>query len=189
MKVDPNTIAPELWAAEEGSIRVFTLACGRRFTYSLPPLGTQRVVPEGIAPESYTGAGEIVHPLMIDITPCPCAVHFGKVMRGEHHWTRLNVGFVGLSNTAAQAALAEAYRGLTYSRLNHESMRLEWKTDVQAFRDYKGGTPWRNVNICLQWDRWERNGVPMPERVDQLRTMGFSITEKALARYVEKHGL
>lgn len=188
MKIDPNSITPELWMAEDASGCTFALVCGRRFAYTPAPIGTKADPPEGTDPKSHRIADVICHPVMIEIMPCPCVIHFGKTL-ADRHWTRVKPEYAGLSIRTAQLALAEAYRGLEYARINLQTMTLECRSNVDKFIAYKGGTPWRNVNICLQWDRWEKAAVPAYERERQLLAMGFKCDGTALERYAGEKGI
>lgn len=188
MKINPNSIAPELWMAEDASGCTFALVCGRRFAYTPAPIGTKADPPEGIDPKSHKIADVICHPVMIEIMPCPCVIHFGKTLT-DRHWTRVKPEYAGLSIRTAQLALAEAYRGLESAKINLQTMAFEGRANVDKFTDYKGGTPWRNVNICLQWNRWEKAAVPPDERARQLQAMGFNCNGDALEKYAERHGI
>jgi hypothetical protein len=206
MKVAPDSISPQLWAQQgEDGIALYLL-CGRRVGYKKPPLGspagvigTDMVAPVVIdvsPPADFTfPANWVSQPTPIDVPFAGCRV-LTKVRFGEQ-WVQMSLErqtetggkelLIGMTEKCVRVALAEAYRGIKSAIIDLEKMSLKVVTNGKLLVNYEGGTPMRNIMTSFIWDKMDGSGIPVEERPELLKGMGWK--GRALSEWAKRAGL
>jgi hypothetical protein len=190
MKIDPRTIKPVVFTVEDAGKWRYLLACADRIfkSGSSTEKGYGSVLaPKGTEWQRLEGWDHVLFPAMVDIPmdgtkisrKTGVTILYG-VGGGDRNWTLLPPAVLGMGEVSAQATVAEAWRGVKGSGLNMETMLPEHKFSTGPVVAYKGGVALWMINAWVRWDLWNRLGLNIPQRVEELRGLGFSLTPKDL---------
>jgi len=114
----------------------------------------------------------------------------------SHEWKVALPHEHGIGDSAARAALTEAWRGVesiesaTWPAPIHRfhfKSNLALANDDQAKSQEK--TMLRNISAWLQWSRWAKRELTMKQRAQELSDMGFPTTGRAIERAAAEVGL
>jgi hypothetical protein len=192
MKIEPATIAPRIFSVHYPNGWIHLLGCERRIFKSGPS------TEPGTGPVLTSRGGEwqpqgpswerVLFPCLIElpvdakgkVCDKTCAkIHYGIGQDGKR-WTVAQTSLVGISEHAAAAAIAEAWRGVVESRVELDTFQPFHSFDTRNLTDYKNGTALWMLNAWLRWDEWNRRGYLLPQRAKQLAQLGYSVTPKQL---------
>ena len=177
-RIDPDTIAPSVWVAEEDGTAF--LVCNKRHYKYRPITGGPREDEGAVTVEA------LIHGAAIRMPPDVEILLGFQITEGT--WRRTPPEDHGLSRRCAQVALAEAWHGVNVT-LDSATWSVYITGDGEAWRKYKKGVRIRNLAIAMHWDQWERDDVPLETRSELLTQSGFPCTAKQLARFAEDRGL
>lgn len=191
---EPEPFLPEIWTPKGHPEAAPMLVCGRRAM--LGPVVT------GANPERWQyvvhGVAIVIPyrrlPILIHRAECRSAIVWnrqGVITATPGQPTPQNVGMLlvndgAISKTAAQAALAQAWRCVDCSRdmVTMEPRVAVLETMATAFRGKS--TVFRNIVACLSWTWWNEEKLSLEKRAELLCVWGFECTPTALRRMAEE---
>lgn len=180
----PADFKPQIWETLHDGQKFLFLVCGNRFVSS---------------PASKNSAGgwvcdRFTHPVAILCT-APAIVLYGFT-DDCHEWKVALPHEHGIGDSAARAALAEAWRGVesiasaTWPATIH---RFHFKSNLALANDDlakpQEKTMLRNITAWLQWSRWAKRELTMEQRAKTLSDMGLPTTGRAIERAAAEVGL
>ena len=180
----PADFAPQIWETTHKGEQLRFLVCGKRYLRT------------AFTENGHGGrqCDRLTHPVAILYT-APAVIIYAFT-DDCHQWKVSLPHEHGIGDTAARAALAEAWRGVeditaadwpaTIHRFHFKS-NLALATDDLAKPQEK--TMLRNVTAWLQWSRWAKREMTMAEKAKALSDMGFPTTGRAIERAAAEVGL
>jgi hypothetical protein len=199
MKIEPDNFIPQIWeTTDKGRPRLKLLVCGKCFVHSPEIENTVTGTTSKTVVERFT------HPVAIVMTT-PAIVLY-SFTDSEHTWKILEQKDHGMSRREAQTALSEAYRGVEWIRAEitnptspvPPNPHWRFKVAMATPDDPKAPDPkttehetsmLRNINAWVNWSRWIKQRLTLPQRAEELTKMGFPTTTKALESAAGKAGL
>lgn len=195
MKTIPlEDFLPQIWeTTDKGRPTLKLLVCGKCFVHSPEIENTVTGTTSKTVVERFT------HPVAIVMTT-PAIVLY-SFTDSEHTWRILTPKDCGMSRREAQTALYEAYRGVEWIRAEitnptspvPPNPHWRFKVAMAMPNDPKAPehetTMLRNVNAWVNWSRWIKQGLTLPQRAQELTKMGFPTSYKALDRAAGTAGL
>jgi hypothetical protein len=193
MKIEPDDFLPQIWETldkERPTLKL--LVCGKCFVRSPDLESTVTGTTRKTVVECFT------HPVAITIT-IPAIVIY-TFTDSEHAWRISSPKDHGITQREAQTALSEAYRGVEWVRAEinptssappepHWRFRVPLAVPNEPKATEHETTMLRNINAWVNWSRWIKQGLTLPQRAEELTKMGFPTTYKALDRAAGTAGL
>lgn len=180
----PADFTPQIWETiHQGALLRF-LVCGERYLH-------------GPFTENDRGGkvcDRLTHPIAI-LCAAPAIVFYGFT-DCDHEWKVSLPHEHGIGDSAARAALAEAWRGvegieeITWPAT---TPRFHFKSNMAVVEDPDAKpqekTSLRNITAWIHWSRWAKKEMTMAQRAKALCGMGLPTTGRAIERAAAEVGL
>lgn len=180
----PADFTPQIWETIHQGERLRFLVCGKRYVHSS-------------FTENDRGGKvceRLTHPVAI-VCAAPAIVFYGFT-DDSHEWKVALPHEHGIGDSAARAALTEAWRGVeeiesaTWPATIH---RFHFKSDFALANDDlakpQEKTMLRHITAWIHWSRWAKKEMTMAQRARALSDMGLLTTTKALEGAAGEAGL
>jgi hypothetical protein len=181
---NPADFSPQIWETTHKGERLRFLVCGKRYLRT-PFTENDR---GGKQCDSLT------HPVAI-LCAAPATIFFA-LTDDSHEWKVSLPHEHGIGDSAARAALAEAWRsveGITVGGWPATAYRFHFKSNISVASDDlakpQEKTALRNITAWLHWGEWTKKEMSLAERAKTLTSMGLVTTGKALERAAGEAGL
>ncbi len=180
----PADFTPQIWETKHQGERLRFLVCGKRFL-------------RGRLTENDRGGkvcDRITHPVAI-VCAAPAIVFYGCT-DDSHEWKVSLPHEYGIGDSAARAALAEAWRGvedITAADWPATIHRFHFKSNIALANDDQAKpqekSMLRNITAWIHWRRWEKKEMTMKQRARALTEMGLLTTTRAIEGAAREAGL
>jgi hypothetical protein len=179
----PDDFSPEVWQTSHDGKPVNLLVCAKRWIHT----------PFTENAQGGKVCQRLTHPVAIVLGAPSIAVC--DVSDTEHDWRVGTPEEHGIRRRLAQAALAEAWRGvegISCVGWPANQFKFDFKAPCLIPRDTgaapQEATALRNLNAWLCWARWEKQNLSPEARAAELSAMGIPCTRKQLTKAAENAG-
>jgi hypothetical protein len=181
----PEDFSPEIWRTEHDGYPISFLVCAKSWVHS--PFAGEWWARK---PSDPISCDRLTHPVAIVMT-IPARVYY-SLTDDIHVWHCSAPEDSGISRGNAQKALAQAWRGvvaITGASWQTHDFKFHYKSRRAVAGDKsmttQENTMLRNLNVCLRWDEWQRQGLSRSEASRDLTQSGFPTSETQLNKIVE----